>query len=46
MAFERHDKQWYARRPSWGRRATVNGKPAWQAAEERRAAAQSKGDAK
>lgn len=46
MAFERHDKRWYTQRPSWGRRATINGRPAWQVTQERREAAQSKGEAK
>lgn len=36
MPFERHNKRYYAPRPSWNRGATINGKPAWQVAEERR----------
>jgi hypothetical protein len=40
MAFERHSQHHYARRPSWNRGATINGRPAWQVIEERRAAAQ------
>ena len=35
--FSRHSKQWYAPRPSWGKQATINGRPAWQVAEERKA---------
>jgi len=35
MAFERHSKRWYAPRPSWNRGATINGKPAWQVAQDR-----------
>ena len=35
MAFERHSKRWYAPRPSWKRGATINGKPAWQVAQDR-----------
>ena len=34
--FSRHSKQWYAPRPSWGKQATINGRPAWQVAEERK----------
>ena len=36
MAFENHSKRWYAPRPSLKRQATINGKPAWLVAEERR----------
>lgn len=43
MAFERHSKRWYAPRPSWNRQATINGKPAWQVAEERNAQQEPKG---
>ena len=39
MAFERHTQRYYAPRPSWNRRATINGKPAWQVVQERREAA-------
>ncbi len=35
MPFERHNARYYAPRPSWNRGATINGKPAWQVAEER-----------
>lgn len=34
--FSRHSKQWYSPRPSWGKQATINGRPAWQVAEERK----------
>lgn len=37
--FARHDRRHYAQRPSWGKGATINGKPAWLVAEERRKAA-------
>lgn len=40
MPFERHNARYYAPRPSRGRGATINGKPAWQVAEERRKAQQ------
>ena len=39
MAFERHSKKYYAPRPSWGKQATINGKPAWLVVQERREAA-------
>lgn len=39
MAFERHTQRYYAPRPSWNRRATINGKPAWLVVQERREAA-------
>lgn len=39
MAFERHSQHRYAQRPSLNRGATINGRPAWQVIEERRAAA-------
>jgi hypothetical protein len=45
MAFERHNKRWYAPRPSWGRGATINGKPAWQVAQERAEQMKEKTDA-
>jgi hypothetical protein len=45
MAFERHSKRWYAPRPSWGRGATINGKPAWQVAQERAEQMKGKTDA-
>lgn len=38
MPFERHNARYYAPRPSWNRGATINGKPAWQVADERRKA--------
>lgn len=39
MAFERHDKRKFAPRPSRASTgATINGRPAWQVAEERRKA--------
>lgn len=41
MAFERHSKRWYRPLKHSGRvGATINGKPAWLVAEERRKAAQ------
>ena len=40
MPFERHNARYYAPRPSWNRGATINGKPAWQVAEERAKAQQ------
>lgn len=42
MPFERHNARYYAQRPSWNRGATINGKPAWQVAEERRKAAEAR----
>ena len=42
MPFERHNARYYATRPSWNRGATINGKPAWQVAEERRKAAEAR----
>lgn len=41
--FARHSQRYYAKRPSWGRGATINGRPAWQVAEERRSAAREQG---
>ena len=40
MAFDNHWQRKTAPRKSWGKSATINGKPAWQVAEERRKAAQ------
>lgn len=40
MPFERHNARYYAPRPSLNRCATINGRPAWQVAEERRKAAE------
>ena len=34
--FERHSKQWYRPLTLSGRQATINGKPAWLVAEERK----------
>lgn len=42
MPFERHNARYYAPRPSWNRGATINGRPAWQVAEERRKAAEAR----
>lgn len=42
MPFERHNARYYAPRPSWNRGAKINGKPAWQVAEERRKAAEAR----
>lgn len=42
MPFERRNARYYAPRPSWNRGATINGKPAWQVAEERRKAAEAR----
>ena len=42
MPFERHNARYYAPRPSWNRGTTINGKPAWQVAEERRKAAEAR----
>lgn len=42
MPFERHNARYYAPRPRWNRGATINGKPAWQVAEERRKAAEAR----
>lgn len=39
MPFERHTQRYYAPRPSWGKQATINGRPAWQVVQERREAA-------
>jgi hypothetical protein len=42
MAFDNHWQRKTAPRPSWNRGATINGKPAWQVAEERRKAAEAR----
>lgn len=34
--FSRHSKQWYKPLTVSGRQATINGRPAWQVAEERK----------
>lgn len=34
--FARHDRHWYAPRPSWNKQATILGRPAWKVAEERK----------
>lgn len=38
MPFDNHWKRKTAPRPSWNRGAKINGKPAWQVAEERKKA--------